>query len=268
MVSARRRPRRRPTLPRSRADPTRRRAPRLFSSIDDVLIGLRATGSSTSSGPGHSSPTAGQADLAGAGRRRQDRSWPRRWRPSPAPSWSACSATRPRRGQDALQWSTPKRSSAADPARQRRGGGGAASLRDAVARIATEEDAFFSESSSSAPAPQGHHLPQRSVPDRQGRCAEADSRPSFQVLAEFRSRSPSCTVRALTRPLVVTSNNGRSSDALRRRYLHLWTTSQRRARDRMRSSSPDIVGLSPPGSSASSTPSATRLRRSRTRRDA
>jgi MoxR-like ATPase len=105
---------------------------------------------------------------------------------------------------------------------------GASSLRDAVARIADEEDAFFSEK----------FLLKRpllaAITSRE-RCvllidevdrAEAELEAFFlEVLAEFQVTVPELgTVRATTRPLVVlTSNNTRElSDALRRRCLHLW----------------------------------------------
>jgi len=105
---------------------------------------------------------------------------------------------------------------------------GASSLRDAVARIAAEEDAFFSEKFLlKRPLLRAIASETRSVLliDEVDR-AEAELEAFFlEVLAEFQVTVPELgTVRANVRPLVVlTSNNTRElSDALRRRCLHLW----------------------------------------------
>jgi MoxR-like ATPase len=105
---------------------------------------------------------------------------------------------------------------------------GATSLREAVARIGDEEDAFFSEKFLlKRPLLQAITSGERSVLliDEVDR-AEAELEAFFlEVLAEFQVTVPELgTLRAATRPLVVlTSNNTRElSDALRRRCLHLW----------------------------------------------
>jgi len=105
---------------------------------------------------------------------------------------------------------------------------GATSLRDAVARIAAEEDAFFSEKFLlKRPLLRAITSETRAVLliDEVDR-AEAELEAFFlEVLAEFQVTVPELgTVRAHVRPLVVlTSNNTRElSDALRRRCLHLW----------------------------------------------
>ncbi len=105
---------------------------------------------------------------------------------------------------------------------------GAADIRTAVARIAAEEDAFFSEKFLlKRPLLAAITSPERSVLliDEVDR-AEAELEAFFrEVLAEFQVTVPELgTVRAATRPLVIlTSNNTRElSDALRRRCLHLW----------------------------------------------
>jgi len=105
---------------------------------------------------------------------------------------------------------------------------GATSLRDAVARIAAEEDAFFSEKFLlKRPLLRAITSETRAVLliDEVDR-AEAELEAFFlEVLAEFQVTVPELgTVRAHLRPLVVlTSNNTRElSDALRRRCLHLW----------------------------------------------
>jgi MoxR-like ATPase len=105
---------------------------------------------------------------------------------------------------------------------------GARSLRDAVAKIAAEEDAFFSEKFLlKRPLLAAITAKERCVLliDEVDR-AEAELEAFFlEVLAEFQVTVPELgTVRAETRPLVIlTSNNTRElSDALRRRCLHLW----------------------------------------------
>jgi MoxR-like ATPase len=105
---------------------------------------------------------------------------------------------------------------------------GASSLREAVARIAAEEDAFFSEKFLlKRPLLRAILSEKKSVLliDEVDR-AEAELEAFFlEVLAEFQVTVPELgTLRATTRPLVVlTSNNTRElSDALRRRCLHLW----------------------------------------------
>ncbi len=105
---------------------------------------------------------------------------------------------------------------------------GAGSLRDAVARIAEQEDAFFSEKFLlKRPLLRAITAETRSVLliDEVDR-AEAELEAFFlEVLAEFQVTVPELgTLRARTRPLVIlTSNNTRElSDALRRRCLHLW----------------------------------------------
>src|SRR5262249_19140517 len=105
---------------------------------------------------------------------------------------------------------------------------GATSLRDAVARIAAEEDAFFSEKFLlKRPLLRAITAAERTVLliDEVDR-AEAELEAFFlEVLAEFQVTVPELgTVKAQNRPLVVlTSNNTRElSDALRRRCLHLW----------------------------------------------
>ncbi len=105
---------------------------------------------------------------------------------------------------------------------------GATSLRDAVARIAAEEDAFFSEKFLlKRPLLRAITATERTVLliDEVDR-AEAELEAFFlEVLAEFQVTVPELgTVRAAARPLVLlTSNNTRElSDALRRRCLHLW----------------------------------------------
>ena len=105
---------------------------------------------------------------------------------------------------------------------------GATSLRDAVARIGDEEDAFFSEKFLlKRPLLAAITSPRRSVLliDEVDR-AEAELEAFFlEVLAEFQVTVPELgTLRAASRPLVIlTSNNTRElSDALRRRCLHLW----------------------------------------------
>jgi MoxR-like ATPase len=105
---------------------------------------------------------------------------------------------------------------------------GAADLRDAVARIAAQEDAFFSEKFLlKRPLLRAITASQRTVLliDEVDR-AEAELEAFFlEVLAEFQVTVPELgTLRAKSRPLVLlTSNNTRElSDALRRRCLHLW----------------------------------------------
>jgi MoxR-like ATPase len=105
---------------------------------------------------------------------------------------------------------------------------GSATLRDAVARIADEEDAFFSEKFLlKRPLLAAIMAKERTVLliDEVDR-AEAELEAFFlEVLAEFQVTVPELgTIRAETRPLVIlTSNNTRElSDALRRRCLHLW----------------------------------------------
>jgi len=105
---------------------------------------------------------------------------------------------------------------------------GATTLRDAVARIAAEEDAFFSEKFLlKRPLLRAIAADKKTVLliDEVDR-AEAELEAFFlEVLAEFQVTVPELgTVRAQTRPFVVlTSNNTRElSDALRRRCLHLW----------------------------------------------
>jgi MoxR-like ATPase len=105
---------------------------------------------------------------------------------------------------------------------------GARDLRDAVDRIAAQEDAFFSERFLLARpllrAIQAE-APVVLLIDEVDR-AEAELEAFFlEVLAEFQVTVPELgTLRAKGRPLVVlTSNNTRElSDALRRRCLHLW----------------------------------------------
>jgi MoxR-like ATPase len=105
---------------------------------------------------------------------------------------------------------------------------GAANLREAVARIAAEEDAFFSEKFLlKRPLLRAITAAERTVLliDEVDR-AEAELEAFFlEVLAEFQVTVPELgTLRATNRPLVLlTSNNTRElSDALRRRCLHLW----------------------------------------------
>jgi MoxR-like ATPase len=105
---------------------------------------------------------------------------------------------------------------------------GAADLRAAVARIAAEEDAFFSERFLlKRPLLRAITADARTVLliDEVDR-AEAELEAFFlEVLAEFQVTVPELgTLRARHRPLVLlTSNNTRElSDALRRRCLHLW----------------------------------------------
>jgi MoxR-like ATPase len=105
---------------------------------------------------------------------------------------------------------------------------GAANLREAVARIAAEEDAFFSEKFLlKRPLLRAITANERTVLliDEVDR-AEAELEAFFlEVLAEFQVTVPELgTLRATNRPLVLlTSNNTRElSDALRRRCLHLW----------------------------------------------
>jgi len=105
---------------------------------------------------------------------------------------------------------------------------GATTLRDAVARIAAEEDAFFSEKFLlKRPLLRAITATERTVLliDEVDR-AEAELEAFFlEVLAEFQVTVPELgTIRAQNRPLVLlTSNNTRElSDALRRRCLHLW----------------------------------------------
>jgi MoxR-like ATPase len=105
---------------------------------------------------------------------------------------------------------------------------GAASLRDAVDRIAAQEDAFFSERFLLArPLLRAITAPRRVVllVDEVDR-AEAELEAFFlEVLAEFQVTVPELgTLRAKHKPIVIlTSNNTRElSDALRRRCLHVW----------------------------------------------
>jgi MoxR-like ATPase len=105
---------------------------------------------------------------------------------------------------------------------------GATDLRGAVARIAAEEDAFFSERFLlKRPLLRAITAETRTVLliDEVDR-AEAELEAFFlETLAEFQVTVPELgTMRASQRPLVLlTSNNTRElSDALRRRCLHLW----------------------------------------------
>jgi MoxR-like ATPase len=105
---------------------------------------------------------------------------------------------------------------------------GAASIGDAVARIAAQEDAFFSERFLlKRPLLRAITSERRAVLliDEVDR-AEPELEAFFlEVLAEFQVTVPELgTLRAAHRPLVVlTSNNSRElSDALRRRCLYLW----------------------------------------------
>jgi MoxR-like ATPase len=105
---------------------------------------------------------------------------------------------------------------------------GAVDLRAAVARIAAEEDAFFSERFLlKRPLLRAITAETRTVLliDEVDR-AEAELEAFFlETLAEFQVTVPELgTMRASQRPLVLlTSNNTRElSDALRRRCLHLW----------------------------------------------
>ncbi len=105
---------------------------------------------------------------------------------------------------------------------------GAATLSEAVDRIASQENAFFSERFLLArPLLRAIRSPTRAVLliDEVDR-AEAELEAFFlEVLAEFQVTVPELgTIRAVHRPLVVlTSNNSRElSDALRRRCLHVW----------------------------------------------
>jgi MoxR-like ATPase len=104
----------------------------------------------------------------------------------------------------------------------------AGSLREAVDRIAAEEDAFFSERFLlQRPLLRAIRSPSRVVLliDEVDR-AESELEAFFlEVLAELQVTVPELgTLRAQHRPLVLlTSNNTRElSDALRRRCLHLW----------------------------------------------
>ncbi len=104
----------------------------------------------------------------------------------------------------------------------------ATSLRDAVDKIAAEEDAFFSRRFLlERPLLRAISAPRRVVllVDEVDR-AEAELEAFFlEVLAEFQVTVPELgTLRAAHTPLVIlTSNNTRElSDALRRRCLHLW----------------------------------------------
>jgi MoxR-like ATPase len=105
---------------------------------------------------------------------------------------------------------------------------GAATLRDAVARIASEEDAFFSEKFLlKRPLLRAISSPTQTVLliDEVDRAEPELEAFLLEVLAEFQVTVPELgTIRAQTRPLVIlTSNNTRElSDALRRRCLHLW----------------------------------------------
>jgi MoxR-like ATPase len=105
---------------------------------------------------------------------------------------------------------------------------GAGTLAEAVDRIATQEDAFFSERFLLArPLLRAIRAPRRVVLllDEVDR-AEAELEAFFlEVLGELQVTVPELgTIRAVHPPLVVlTSNNSRElSDALRRRCLHLW----------------------------------------------
>jgi MoxR-like ATPase len=102
------------------------------------------------------------------------------------------------------------------------------SLRDAVDKIAAQEDAFFSERFLlKRPLLRAITAPRRVVLllDEVDR-AEAELEAFFlEVLAELQVTVPELgTLRATHTPLVIlTSNNSRElSDALRRRCLHLW----------------------------------------------
>lgn len=104
----------------------------------------------------------------------------------------------------------------------------AATLRDAVDRIAAQEDAFYSDRFLlKRPLLRAITAPEPTVLliDEVDR-AEAELEAFFlEVLAEFQITIPELgTLRAERRPLVLlTSNNTRElSDALRRRCLHLW----------------------------------------------
>jgi MoxR-like ATPase len=104
----------------------------------------------------------------------------------------------------------------------------AATLREAVDKIAAEEDAFFSRRFLlERPLLRAISAPKRVVLliDEVDR-AEAELEAFFlEVLAEFQVTVPELgTIKAVHAPLVVlTSNNTRElSDALRRRCLHLW----------------------------------------------
>jgi len=105
---------------------------------------------------------------------------------------------------------------------------GAQTLREAVARIASEEDAFFSEKFLIKRALlRAITAPRRSVLliDEVDRAEDELEAFFLEVLAEFQVTVPELgTLRAVHRPLVIlTSNNTRElSDALRRRCLHLW----------------------------------------------
>jgi MoxR-like ATPase len=126
---------------------------------------------------------------------------------------------------------------------------GAASLREAVARIAAEEDVFFSEKFLlKRPLLRAITAETKVVLliDEVDR-AEAELEAFFlEVLAEFQVTVPELgTLRATVKPLVIlTSNNTRElSDALRRRCLHLWIDfpSAERETEIVRSRVPDAA---------------------------
>lgn len=106
--------------------------------------------------------------------------------------------------------------------------GGATSLADAVDRIASEQDAFFSDRFlQERPLLQAIRADRQTVLliDEVDRAEDELEAFFLEVLAEFQVTVPELgTLRARHRPFVVlTSNNTRElSDALRRRCLHLW----------------------------------------------
>ncbi|RMH40853.1 MAG: MoxR family ATPase [Deltaproteobacteria bacterium] len=106
--------------------------------------------------------------------------------------------------------------------------GGATSLADAVERIASEQDAFFSDRFlQERPLLQAIRADRQTVLliDEVDRAEDELEAFFLEVLAEFQVTVPELgTLRARHRPFVVlTSNNTRElSDALRRRCLHLW----------------------------------------------